>query len=83
MSENRLLIVTGGNRGIGRQVALSAVDAGWRVAISYGSNRKAAEDMVAASNGRIEAFALDVAAPESVAHFLRKLKSQWGRRRRW
>jgi NAD(P)-dependent dehydrogenase (short-subunit alcohol dehydrogenase family) len=78
MSENRLLIVTGGNRGIGRQIALSAADAGWRVAISYGSNRKAADDMVAASDGRIEAFALDVTAPRSVAHFFEEIEMSMG-----
>ena len=45
MKAGRLLIVTGGNRGIGKQIALSALDPGWRVAISYGANQKSALTM--------------------------------------
>ena len=78
MSESRLLVVTGGNRGIGRQIALSAVDAGWRVAISYGSNRKLADDISSSSNGRIKAFALDVTAPHSIAHFFEEIEVSMG-----
>lgn len=78
MSKSNLLIVTGGNRGIGRQIALSAVEAGWRVAISYGRNRQSADDMVAASDGRIEAFALDVADPGSIAHFFQEIEISMG-----
>jgi len=78
MSKSSLLIVTGGNRGIGRQIALSAVEAGWRVAISYGSNRQSADDMVATSDGRIEAFALDVTTPESIEHFFQEIEMSMG-----
>ena len=33
--KEKILIVTGGSRGIGRQIAMSALEAGWRVAVSY------------------------------------------------
>ncbi|XDZ66628.1 SDR family NAD(P)-dependent oxidoreductase [Alphaproteobacteria bacterium LSUCC0684] len=78
MIKDSLLVVTGGNRGIGRQVALSAVDAGWRVAISYGQNRQLADEMVAGSNGRMKAFALDVSNPDSVTSFFACVESEMG-----
>ena len=78
MSKSNLLIVTGGNRGIGKQIALSAVEAGWRVAISYSRNRQSADDMVAASDCRIEAFALDVADTGSITHFFQEIELSMG-----
>lgn len=78
MTKDSLLVVTGGNRGIGRQIALSAVDAGWRVAISFGRNRQLADEMVAASNGRIRAFALDVSNPDSVTSFFASVENEMG-----
>ena len=78
MKMDRLLIVTGGNRGIGRQIALSALDAGWRVAISYSVNQKLAYDMEKASDGRIKAFSLDVANPKSISKFFEKITKEMG-----
>ncbi len=78
MKTERLLVVTGGNRGIGKQIALSAVDAGWRVAISYGLNPKLASEMEIASNGRVKAFPLDVANADSVSNFFEKIASEMG-----
>ncbi|WP_046120684.1 SDR family oxidoreductase [Ensifer aridi] len=46
MSDGRVLLVTGGSRGIGAAVSLVAADEGWRVAVNYASNRQAAEDVV-------------------------------------
>ena len=78
MKKERLLIVTGGNRGIGRQIALSALDAGWRVAISYGLNQKLASDMEMASNGRIKAFPLDVTKSKSISDFFKEIVKEMG-----
>lgn len=44
MSKEQVAIVTGGNRGIGRGIALSLAERGWRIVINYRSNRTAAED---------------------------------------
>ncbi|MCA1369034.1 SDR family oxidoreductase [Bradyrhizobium sp. BRP14] len=46
MSDGRVLLVTGGSRGIGAAVSLAAASEGWQVAVNYASNRQAAEDVV-------------------------------------
>ncbi len=49
---NKIAIVTGGSRGIGRAAALAAAAAGYDVAISYRQDRGAADDVVQ----RVRAF---------------------------
>tara|TARA_Y100001954_G_C15724725_1_gene560135 strand:- start:3 stop:752 length:750 start_codon:yes stop_codon:yes gene_type:complete len=78
MKEDGLLIVTGGNRGIGKQIALSAADAGWRVAISYGSNQKCALDIQNNSKGQIKAFPLNVLKTNSIENFFKSIDSWMG-----
>ena len=46
MSGNRVLLVTGGSRGIGASVCRLAGQAGWQVVVNYASNREAAESVV-------------------------------------
>ena len=43
MSQNRVAIVTGGTRGIGRAIACALKDAGYHVAANYGGNDEAAQ----------------------------------------
>ncbi|MCA1407484.1 SDR family oxidoreductase [Ensifer sp. IC3342] len=51
MSGERVLLVTGGSRGIGAAVCLAAANEGWRVAVNYASNRQAADEVVRAVEG--------------------------------
>ncbi len=65
----RAALVTGGSRGIGRAVALALADAGARVAIGYGSNRHAAEEVaaqVAGGGGQAVLLGGDLGDPDSV-----------------
>ncbi|MBB4186907.1 NAD(P)-dependent dehydrogenase (short-subunit alcohol dehydrogenase family) [Sinorhizobium terangae] len=48
MSGERVLLVTGGSRGIGAAVCIAAASEGWRVAVNYASNRQAADEVVRA-----------------------------------
>jgi len=59
----RVVIITGGSRGIGRATALAAAKRGWRVVIGYATNKAAADDVVAkieAGNGKALAVKCDV-----------------------
>jgi NAD(P)-dependent dehydrogenase (short-subunit alcohol dehydrogenase family) len=48
---DKVVVITGGSRGIGRATALAAATRGFRVVVGYASNKTAADEVV----GRIEA----------------------------
>jgi NAD(P)-dependent dehydrogenase (short-subunit alcohol dehydrogenase family) len=49
---SKIVLITGGGRGIGRAAALLAADKGWDVALSYVNNAAAAEEVAAAIKAR-------------------------------
>jgi len=60
---DRVVIITGGSRGIGRAAALKAAAAGYKVVVGYASNEAAAREVVSAieaTNGRAIAVKCDV-----------------------
>ena len=78
----RVAIVTGGGRGIGREVALRLGREGADVAISYRSNDAAAEeaaDEVRAAGARCETFKGDVASREDVEALFKGVNEAFGR----
>jgi NAD(P)-dependent dehydrogenase (short-subunit alcohol dehydrogenase family) len=66
---NRVVIVTGGSRGIGRAVALACAARGDQVLIGYASNTAAADETcaaIAAAGGQASALRCDVADERQV-----------------
>jgi len=51
-NKDRIAIVTGGGRGIGRAISLKLAQDGFTVAAHYGSNRAAADEVVSEIEGR-------------------------------
>src|SRR6266576_6281144 len=49
---DRVAIITGGSRGIGRATALAAAARGFRVVVGYASNQAAANDIVSIIEGK-------------------------------
>src|SRR5579863_5117853 len=49
---DRVVVITGGSRGIGRATALAAAARGFRVVVGYASNQKAADEVVSAIEAR-------------------------------
>ena len=60
---DKVVIITGGSRGIGRATAFAAAARGFKVVVGYASNKAAAEQVVAAigeKNGKAIAVKCDV-----------------------
>jgi NAD(P)-dependent dehydrogenase (short-subunit alcohol dehydrogenase family) len=60
---NKVVIITGGSRGIGRAAALKAAAAGYKVVVGYASNEAAANEVVTAieaTNGKAIAVKCEV-----------------------
>jgi NAD(P)-dependent dehydrogenase (short-subunit alcohol dehydrogenase family) len=73
MSEQKVAVVTGGTRGIGRAITLALAEGGAHVCAAYLNNRDAAEAMrkEAAAQGRsISVHQMDVGDPQDCARFI-------------
>lgn len=79
---DRVALVTGGSRGIGRATAVALARAGAYVVINYHSNEAAAADALAeveAAGGRGEIAAFDVADPDAVDAAVKAITDRHGR----
>jgi len=80
--ENKVALITGGARGIGRAVALDLASSGWSVAICYRTSaNEAAEVMDAARQKGVDALALqsDVSNPDTATNLVHHVNREWGR----
>lgn len=81
MSE-KVALVTGGAKGIGRAIALDLAANGWNVAVCYRTSAEAAAAVTeAAANNGVKALAIrcDVSDPMAVAEMADRVEKEWGR----
>ncbi|MFW6067575.1 MAG: 3-oxoacyl-[acyl-carrier-protein] reductase [Myxococcota bacterium] len=79
---DKVALVTGASRGIGRAVARVLAEAGARVVVNYQGNEEAARETVAsieAAGGSATALRFDVSDPEAVDDAIRRLVGDFGR----
>ncbi|MEI2414736.1 SDR family oxidoreductase [Orrella sp. JC864] len=79
---DKVMIVTGGSRGIGAATCLLAARRGYAVCVNYRSDREAAEKVVASireQGGQAVAVAADVASEEQAVALFEAVDRQWGR----
>jgi NAD(P)-dependent dehydrogenase (short-subunit alcohol dehydrogenase family) len=77
----RVMIVTGGGRGIGAATARLAAERGYAVCVNYLRNRAAADDVVEAitkAGGKAIAVAADVAREAEVVHLFDQAQAKLG-----
>ncbi|QOZ13999.1 NAD(P)-dependent oxidoreductase [Bradyrhizobium sp. CCBAU 21365] len=66
---DKVVVITGGSRGIGRATALAAAARGYRIVVGYASNKTAADEVVAAieaRNGKAIAVKCDVGSEQDI-----------------
>ncbi|MCC8953455.1 SDR family oxidoreductase [Bradyrhizobium sp. Pear77] len=66
---DKVVVITGGSRGIGRATALAAAARGYRIVVGYASNQAAANEVVAAieaRNGKAIAVKCDVGSEQDI-----------------
>ena len=79
---DRVALITGGARGIGRGIALDLAGPKWSVAICYRSSRQDAEDTkkaVEERGGKAIAVQCDVSDPVAATRFVHQVEETWGR----
>jgi 3-oxoacyl-[acyl-carrier protein] reductase len=79
--QNRVAVVTGGSRGIGKAIALALGRAGAAIAVNYRERSEEAEAVAADirnSGGRAAAFRADVALHSAVKRMLQDVEHQLG-----
>ena len=86
MSTNKIALITGGSRGLGKNMAIRLAEQGHDVIITYNSQKEAANAVVAeieAKGAQAAALQLDVSDFKSLPAFLQDvagiLQSKWGR----
>jgi 3-oxoacyl-[acyl-carrier protein] reductase len=80
--QDKVAIVTGASRGIGKAIALALATEGASVAVNYASSSTAAEAVVAeiiAMGGQAIALQADVSQPEAVENFVKAVMEKWGK----
>lgn len=79
---SKLVLITGGSRGIGAATALLAARQGYAVAVNYASNSLAADEVVRQirqSGGQAMAVQADVAVEAQVLAMFEKIDAKFGR----
>lgn len=82
ISDQPVLLVTGGSRGIGAAICVAAAGEGWAVAVNYASNRPAADAVVKtieAAGGKAVAIEGDVGSEAGIAAIFDAVDRAFGR----
>ncbi|CAI8936330.1 3-oxoacyl-[acyl-carrier-protein] reductase FabG [Methylocaldum szegediense] len=79
--EDKVALVTGASRGIGRAIAKALAEAGFKVAVNYASNRDKAEELcreIQEAGGTARAYPANVAAAAEVESMVEAVTSDLG-----
>ena len=77
MFSDKVAIVTGGTRGIGRAIVQALAREGVRVAFTYAQNRALADEL--ANGDTVIDFQTDVTSLDQAKEFVKRVKERFGR----
>lgn len=81
MLQNKVALVTGASRGIGRAIAVTLAEKGARVIVNYNGSKEKAEEVVAqirANGGEAESFQCNVADFEKCGEMVNEIIAKYG-----
>ena len=76
---NGVAVVTGGARGLGREIALAFFENAWKVAVNYFSSGDLARGLIETMGDSGMALGGDVSSPEEMSGMADEVRSRWGR----
>ncbi len=76
---DKVILVTGGTRGIGRAIVERLIQEGAKVAFTYRGSRDLAESLLATAPDRLQAFQADVTEAAQAEAIVAHLLKTWGR----
>jgi len=79
---NRVALITGGAKGIGRAVAIDLASQGWAVAICYRTSSKEAAEVIATleqKGGKGISIECDVSNPAAATNLIERVRQEYGR----
>jgi enoyl-[acyl-carrier protein] reductase III len=80
--DRKVALVTGGSRGIGRQIALQLAERGYDVVINYFRNKKAAEEaeqLIRARGADVLCVKANVGDPQKIELLFEQIEARFGR----
>jgi 3-oxoacyl-[acyl-carrier protein] reductase len=78
----RVALITGGARGIGRGIALDLANEGWAIAICYRTSHQEAEEVkhtIEGQGGEAVALQCDVSKPDDAVRLVQQVENSYGR----
>jgi 3-oxoacyl-[acyl-carrier protein] reductase len=75
--DNKIALITGSSRGLGRAIAMKFASEGARIAINYNKDRKSAEELKNLLHGS-EVFQADISDHESVKNMINEIHKKMG-----